>query len=452
MKNYKIPFLTITLFLLFMMSSFSESIPVDTDGNTCNIAIFSDPHYFSTKLNTDSELFREYLLKDRKLLHLSTEITEELIKKISDGAYDLVIIPGDLTKDGEKEGHSEFVLQLEKLQAAGKKVFVICGNHDINNPSAIRIEGEQVLPVESVTADEFRQIYHEMGYSQAIATDSDSLSYVCEPLSWLRIIAMDSCYYDANYENGHAYTGGFFSEETLNWILKMIHEGKEKGQLVLGFMHHGLVPHLSIQEHYFPEYLIKDWQQIAEAFADAGMNLVFTGHFHAQDISQHTSPSGNTLWDVQTGSLVTYPIPYRSITLSQGGTLTITSHVIQKTDSVPDLHQYAKNFLDQELMTLLPEKAAEKIVDFGIPESFAQAYVTSLLKTRGGEFTLLEIAVKVVIAFYAGNEAVSPELIAAVNELKDNGDNQFLALFGTLAESFLTDTIPQDNNLTIHLK
>eukprot|EP00828_Plagiopyla_frontata_P036735 TRINITY_DN48424_c0_g1_i1.p1 TRINITY_DN48424_c0_g1~~TRINITY_DN48424_c0_g1_i1.p1 ORF type:complete len:430 (-),score=27.00 TRINITY_DN48424_c0_g1_i1:77-1366(-) len=391
MKNEKQGILLITFILIATITLFASNTSDKSDKDAYKIAIVSDAHYFSKKLNVDDDLFNQYLSKDRKLLHLSAEITEEVVKEISNADYDLVILPGDLTKDGEREGHEEFSQHLQKIRNSGKSIFVICGNHDINNPSAIKFDDNKAIPVKSVSADEFKEIYFDMGYSQAVERDTDSLSYVAEPATWLRIIAMDSCFYDLNYENKHPFTGGFFSEETLNWIIKMIDEGKDKGQIVLGFMHHGLIPHLEIQEQFFPEYLIKNWKNIAERFADAGMNLVFTGHFHAQDISEYTSENGNKIWDVQTGSLVTYPVPYRSVLINKDGIVNIQTHNILKTSSIDDLYTYSKDFLYQGLQTLIPDKIEEKIVDFGIPKGFANAYVTSLLNNKAGEFTLTEI-------------------------------------------------------------
>lgn len=45
------------------------------------------------------------------------------------------MISGDLTKDGEKEGHEALAARLEALKQAvpGLKVYVVPGNHDLRN-------------------------------------------------------------------------------------------------------------------------------------------------------------------------------------------------------------------------------------------------------------------------------------------------------------------------------
>ena len=82
---------------------------------------------------------------------------------------DLLILSGDLTLDGEKASHEELAELLEGLSEAGIEVAVIPGNHDINNPDARRYTADGTEKVESITADEFRDIYADFGY---VAADS----------------------------------------------------------------------------------------------------------------------------------------------------------------------------------------------------------------------------------------------------------------------------------------
>ena len=53
---------------------------------------------------------------------------------------------------------------------------------------------------------------------------------------------------------------------------------------------------------------------MAIALMNAGIRLIFTGHYHANDIVDFTN-EGKTLTEIQTGSLVTPPCPYRIMTL-----------------------------------------------------------------------------------------------------------------------------------------
>lgn len=427
-----------------------EKIIELSEKETYKIGVFADPHYFSKTLTPEGEAFEAYLASDRKLLHLSADITEEAVNQLAASDCDFIIIPGDLTKDGETVCHEEFANELKRLTDAGKKVYVISGNHDINNPEAVKFDGDKTIPVKSVNPEQFREIYSEFGYCEASDTDNNSLSYVAEPTSWLRIIAMDSCFYNANYSRNHSYTGGFFTEETYNWILEKIKEGKEKGQIVIGFMHHGIVPHLGIQEQFFAEYLVDDWEKVSSDFADAGMQLVFTGHFHAQDISDYTSAAGNQIWDVQTGSLVTYPVPYREIIINKDGKTEIDSILITEISSVEDFGSYSEDFLYNGMKTLIPYMLKGQIVNFGIAPAFADAYVKSLLSHKVGEYELTDLAARVVTDYYAGDENPSEEETEAIEQLKIN-ENKFLSMVGGLLESYTLDTPPQDNAIVIQL-
>ena len=56
-----------------------------------------------------------------------------------------------------------------------------------------------------------------------------------------------------------------------------------------------------------------NWESVSDEFINAGMSVMFTGHYHA-NVTKRTT-GGKELFDVETGSLVTAPIPYRIITL-----------------------------------------------------------------------------------------------------------------------------------------
>ncbi|HBK33264.1 MAG TPA: metallophosphoesterase, partial [Porphyromonadaceae bacterium] len=60
-----------------------------------------------------------------------------------------------------------------------------------------------------------------------------------------------------------------------------------------GMMHHGLVEHMPYQAVFFGDYLVDGWQDAAQQLADRGLKVVFTGHFHSNDVSSFTSSAGN---------------------------------------------------------------------------------------------------------------------------------------------------------------
>ncbi len=429
-----------------LILSFDELIQPDDNPV---FAVFSDPHYFDPDLLiSDGEAFQNYLAFDRKLLRESGAILDATISSITENKeIDFVIVSGDLTKDGELTGHQKFAAYLKILENKGIQVYVIPGNHDINNPHAMSFDGETAIPVDTVTPEEFAQIYAEYGYNQAIYRDSESLSYIAEPAPGFWLFALDSCQYDENKTLGKPVTAGRFSEETLNWILERLAQAKTEGKKVIGMMHHGILEHFTGQSKVNPgkEYVIEDWQTISESFAKSGLHIVFTGHYHAQDITSgawETDDGTVSLTDVETGSLVTFPNPYRIVTLGEDNTADIQSSFITQID------------YNTGLMTF-PEYS-EAFIEQGI---YGLAYYSLTLPLAQGGFGLSEndanlIAPSVSNAFkahYTGDETPTPETLAAIMTYLQSTDPVIRQL-GQILYSLWTDLLPADNKITINLK
>ena len=88
------------------------------------------------------------------------------------------MLTGDISLNGEKASHEELAAKLRPLVEAGIGVYVLPGNHDINNYAAYRYEGEGRERTESVTAEEFETIYKNCGFAAAASRDKASLSYM----------------------------------------------------------------------------------------------------------------------------------------------------------------------------------------------------------------------------------------------------------------------------------
>lgn len=121
--------------------------------------VISDLHFYDTSLGTEGNAFQDYLDNDRKLLVLSDEIIKTAMEKA-----DFVLVAGDLTKDGEELCHQGIARHLQTLVKSGKKVFVVPGNHDINNLESVRFIGDITEPVPSIDPSAFKNIYQQLGY------------------------------------------------------------------------------------------------------------------------------------------------------------------------------------------------------------------------------------------------------------------------------------------------
>ncbi len=290
-------------------------------------AVMSDLHYYDTSLGTTGAAFEEVLGSDRKLLKETAELLDLAIDDILASGVDFVLIPGDLTKDGEVINHTGVATALERLSDAGVQAYVIPGNHDANNPEAFEFDGDEEVPVEALTQTEFPEFYRDFGYGEAILRDENTSSYVAEPVDGLWLLALDSTRSEENEPGGEEVTAGAFTQEQVQWIEQVLQDAQAQDKTVICMMHHGVVEHWEGQSKLHPEYLVEDYPYVGELLASHGVRVVFTGHYHAQDIARADFGDSGFIYDVETGSLATAPCPVRYCELS-GQQLAIDSTTI----------------------------------------------------------------------------------------------------------------------------
>jgi len=352
MKKNVLPYLFCLLCVVFASSCKTED-ESKTVPETVKFMAISDIHYFDPSLftlpaNADLQL---YLASDRKLILESSAILKNVLATVLAEKPDFLLVTGDLTKDGEKIDHQAVAALFKTLSDKGIKVLVIPGNHDVNNPAAASYTGSSAATIANVSATDFASIYSNCGYGNAVERDPNSLSYVSEPANGVWVMGIDACHY------APSETAGSLSTSTLAWVKSIITKAKAKNKILLSMMHHGLVEHFVGQSTMFSEYLIADWKNTSTMLADSGMNVVFTGHFHAQDIAKGTGTKG-FIYDVETGSTVTAPCPYRIMTLNTvNKTLKITTGKIDGVtySTIPtgtSFQTYAKNYLSSGMRVI----------------------------------------------------------------------------------------------------
>ncbi|MBU2652155.1 MAG: metallophosphoesterase [Bacteroidetes bacterium] len=416
---------------------------VDTNGNLtttkirAKIMVISDPHYFEPSLLiSDGPAFQTYLAHDRKLIAESHAIMEASVNSILAEMPDIVILPGDLTKDGEKLSHEGVASFLQQLEAAGIQVFVCPGNHDVNNPHSFSYDYDTVYHVPSVTPQEFETIYGNFGFNEAIYSDPNSLSYVAEPMEDLWILSMDVCDYDTNFY--YPTTHGRFKPETLAWVEERLQEAEANGKMVLGMMHHGLMEHYMGQATLFWEYVVMDYENVSTLLAQNGLKVVFTGHYHAQDIVKKTVEN-DFIFDIETGSTVTSPCPLRVIHLTDNNMMEIISRKIETINypipgNIP-FQKYAHEYMVSGI-TLIA-----KYMLMAPPYSLPEELATMLSPVMGEAFA----------QHYGGDEsAPTPQSQAIIDVLLNSGDPMQIMLGQAIMAIFM-DLPPADNTVTIDL-
>ncbi len=342
-----------------------------SDSIDLKIAVMSDTHYLSPTMIKNSEDYVTDLNSDRKLFTESSQINLELLDAVREDKPDVLLVSGDLTKDGELEGHREFAARLQQVQkdVPGMKVYVINGNHDVRNSDAknFNTASGKAVPATRTEPEDFSSVYDFVYSDESITArytppagkESGQLSYVAKPCEGLTLIVLDTCCYSADNtsdnEDEHE-TRGEMSPELVAWAVEQIKAAKANGDRVIGMAHHGFIPHFSMEPDVLSMYLVEDYADISTKLADAGLEMIFTGHMHANDIAAMTTESGNTLYDIETGSNLTYPSPMRFVqlrevsgslvasvsTLNHIGPITYYNAVSGKSETIADVTEYGR--------------------------------------------------------------------------------------------------------------
>ena len=401
-----------------------------------SFVVFSDPHVFDTSLGATGKAFDAYVANDNKLIRESPEIIESALAAIKYLKPNIVLVCGDLTKDGEKASHDVVAGYLAQLKAAGKKVYVIPGNHDIKNGLSYGYVDDTKQRVPNITAEQFTQIYADYGYKDALQRDTDSLSYVAEPQPGLWLLALDACLYKQNVENKESTTGGRFSPQTLAWIEKMLGQAAKDNKAVIVMMHHGIMEHFAGQEKNYGEYIVDNYEAVAKLFANYNVRMVFTGHFHAQDITmKNYADSGKFVYDIETGSLVTYPCPYRIVNINEDQQAAISEGMVTSIKSHPtDFPQYARQYLLDQVAGI----ATKTLMGYGI----GQAESENIGKQISQGFA----------AHFAGDEKLAPGQQPVIETGLSPLAWAVIQYRKDLIVGLWNDVPPADNNITINLK
>ena len=276
--------------------------------NNQKMVVLSDPHVMAPGLLlSEGTAWTTYLNGQRKLVDYSQRLFDDMIVRIKrDLRPGLVLISGDLTKDGEQVSHEYVTSKLDELRAIGIKTLVIPGNHDRgSNSDAVYYDGESTTAATVATNEWFATQYANYGYGVGAEREGTTLTYACEPITGLVVIGIDSG------------TDGNVSETTLDWVVEKATAARANGKKVIAMMHHPLIPHFTGVDNFVSTAVVGYYETVRNTLADAGIRVVFTGHFHTSDIAKDwNADMTREIYDVNTGSLISYPCDYREVTMS----------------------------------------------------------------------------------------------------------------------------------------
>ncbi len=297
--------ISVLLSAIMLVSCVSVGFATDAEEPDLKFAVASDLHYnvpeeeLTASGEIDSEIYW-YANRRAAMENESGFIIDEFLNQCAENDdVEFVLIPGDIADNGKsvKQEHLDVAAKFKAFEEkTGKQIYVTVGNHD----AGLNCE---------TTYEDFKEIYHDFGYAEALTTVEENCSYTADLGDKYRLISLDSCDYDKSTEDG-------MSADKLSWVREQTKAAKADGRYPILMMHHNLLDHLPLQRLLSHDFIVRFHYTTATLFADWGIKLVFTGHEHCSDATSYTSPAGNKIYDFATTSLTMYPLQYRTFELT----------------------------------------------------------------------------------------------------------------------------------------
>jgi predicted phosphodiesterase len=272
-------------------------------------AIISDPHV--TLPHTQYTYPSQF-----HFVEASIPALEQVLETLAAESLDFLLVPGDLTQHGERENHRWLTQRLSQLPFP---VYVVPGNHDV-----ITAQGDE----KTVSLAEFTDLYRPFGYGQR-----DQPYYHQALVPGVHLVGLNSIAFD---DQGQQLSTGYIDDVQLQWLAATLQA--LRGEWVIVMVHHNVLEHLPGQATHpmGRRYILQNHQTLIDCLQAGQVRLVLTGHLHVQDVLE----SGD-LWAVTTGSLVSYPHPYRRVSVAptEAGALQmqITTDRVRSLSDWPDL-------------------------------------------------------------------------------------------------------------------
>ncbi|MBE9007558.1 metallophosphoesterase [Fortiea sp. LEGE XX443] len=264
------------------------------------------------------------------LVEVSIPAFESVIEHLTQLNLDFLLLPGDLTQHGEPENHLWLQKRLSQLPFP---VYVVPGNHDV----PVLMPDQQ-----SIGFADFPHYYRKFGYDNL-----EQIYYTHPVLPGVRLIGLNSNIFS---EEGQQL--GRLDSKQLSWLEDVLAAATD--ELVLVMVHHNVVEHIPQQSRHpmGNRYMLDNAPQLLKLLRQYGVKLVFTGHLHVQDIAY-----SDGVYDITTGSLVSYPHPYRVFEFRQDNYgrewLQILSHRVESVPNFPNLQHLSKQWMGDRSLPFL---------------------------------------------------------------------------------------------------
>jgi len=288
--------ITALILILCLALSLSPAAYAQEKDAPLKIAVATDMHYLSSSLVEGGELIYEVAVNgDGKMNHISREIAEAFVYEMAQLKPDILIISGDMTLNGAKASHEDFVQLISPLRDIGVNILVIPGNHDMDKEYAINYKDTGAEKAEALSFEEFNTLYAPFGPENAISSDEQTFSYAVQAGEGLRIIMLDT----------NSYGAGTIKKPTLEWLEQQLEEAQAAGHKVITVSHQNLYAHNRLLSFGYELYNSDVLLALLEQY---GVLCHLSGHIHSQSVKSGVVP------EIVTSSLVVAPAQYGLMT------------------------------------------------------------------------------------------------------------------------------------------
>ncbi|MXN92413.1 metallophosphoesterase [Flavobacterium sp. Sd200] len=270
------------------------------------------------------------------------------------------------------------------------------------------------------------------------------VSYLVEPVDGLWLLAIDGNVYlpkaNANAANPKAYRGADLGynnvltnkKHLINWVQKVAADAKRLGKTLIAFSHYPMVEFNDDASPQIEALMGKGkWQldrvpveDVAQTFADAGLQIHFGGHMHINDTGIRTTIKGNTLVNIQTPSLAAYIPGYKLLTVKPNNIFEIETITI---DNVPDFdnlfplyeeeYTYLKSVNAKDIWNhdILKTKSYHEFTDFHLKELVRLRFLPDDWPTAFKDFIFNVSGYDLLVLANTENNITAKELLSSKN-------------------------------------
>ncbi|MEQ9301250.1 MAG: metallophosphoesterase [Cyclobacteriaceae bacterium] len=249
------------------------------------------------------------------------------------------------------------------------------------------------------------------------------VSYLIEPVEDVWLLALDANVYlpkdrlsgiNGNPDDFGGASVGYNNVLThkkylISWAKNVSQRAKKQGKTLIAFSHYPMVDFnddaSGMMENLLGEGKMQlqrvPREEVATAFADAGIQIHVGGHVHINDTGIRTTENGNTLFNIQVPSLAAYMPGYKILTIHSEKEIEVETVVMDEVmgfDELFPLYQMEWDYLKQ-----IWKRDILKVNNYGeftewhlkelvrmrfIPQDWNSDFAKALLHSTGKELLL----------------------------------------------------------------